>query len=196
MASFNYKKAVQCINYIIAKTGKPVDKLKIIKLLWAADRYHLRKYARLVTGDSYFALPNGPVGSHTLDLINRNIDRIGEVEKEYAQQFLTLPESNKVNSKLDPDTDFFSDSDIEALDFAITTFSSMTTASLKNLSHQYPEYKKFEKAIEDGVSERFPINLDDFFEDLSDSNTKNFFTQDKELLGLNKMVFEENKIFT
>lgn len=43
------------------KPDHTMDNMKAYKLLWLADRYHLRHTGRFVTGDTYFAMPKGPV---------------------------------------------------------------------------------------------------------------------------------------
>ena len=43
-------------------------KMKALKLVYIADRYHLRKYGRLITNDTYFAMNYGPVPSGTKDI--------------------------------------------------------------------------------------------------------------------------------
>ncbi len=50
------KKPVQTINYLVRLANAPVDKMKIIKLIWLADRLHLRKYGRTIVGDTYYAM--------------------------------------------------------------------------------------------------------------------------------------------
>ena len=56
---FNYKKATQALAYFAEKSGGTINRLKGLKLIYFADRYHLRKYGRLITNDTYFAMDNG-----------------------------------------------------------------------------------------------------------------------------------------
>jgi len=46
MDFFDEKKVGQALLYIATRVGAPVSKLVALKLLFLADRYHLRKYAR------------------------------------------------------------------------------------------------------------------------------------------------------
>ena len=50
---FDYKKAVQAINFFARKNGGKITKLEVLKLIFFADRYHLRKYGRPITNDQY-----------------------------------------------------------------------------------------------------------------------------------------------
>lgn len=60
MPNTNYRKITQALNYLATKNpDKKINKLKAIKLVWIADRYHLRKYGRPITWDTYEAMPLG-----------------------------------------------------------------------------------------------------------------------------------------
>ena len=68
---FSTKRAVQALGYIQSKT-EITDKLALVKLLFFADRYHLRTFCISMLEDNYKALRKGPVCSYTLDLINQS----------------------------------------------------------------------------------------------------------------------------
>ena len=63
----NYKdaKVVQALDYLVTSLKGGCSKLNLLKLVYLADRYHLRKFGRTVTGDSYRAMPYGPVADRT-----------------------------------------------------------------------------------------------------------------------------------
>jgi len=44
---FDYKKAIQVINWFANKTNGQIDKLKLMKLIFLADREHMRRYGRI-----------------------------------------------------------------------------------------------------------------------------------------------------
>jgi hypothetical protein len=50
---FAYKKAAQTINYFAIQNGGEIDKLHALKRVYFDDRFHLRKYGRLITNDQY-----------------------------------------------------------------------------------------------------------------------------------------------
>ena len=62
------KKGTQALNYFARKKNGKINKMKAIKLIYLADRYHLRKYGRPVVGDDYWAMKYGPVASSTLNI--------------------------------------------------------------------------------------------------------------------------------
>lgn len=161
--NFDYKKATQALNYFINKAGGVVNKMKALKLVYLADRYHLRKYGRLITNDTYFAMSYGPVPSGVKDIAEASELFLGDEERAYSSQYLepinilTLKSINAVDNTV------LSESDIEALDFAWEQFGHFDQFQLSELTHQYPEWKKHEKALE--LDSRIQIRLEDFLED-------------------------------
>ena len=54
---------------IFANSTGAIDVLKVIKMLYLADRRALVEWHRPITGDQFWSLANGPVVSRTYDLI-------------------------------------------------------------------------------------------------------------------------------
>jgi len=55
--AFAHRKATQALNVLARNSGGTISKLKALKLVFFADRYHLRKYGRAIINDRYFAMP-------------------------------------------------------------------------------------------------------------------------------------------
>jgi len=66
---FNFDKFRDVLTFLAARV-KDLDKLKAVKLIYLADRLHLLKYGRPITGDTYFRLQYGPVPSLSKDFID------------------------------------------------------------------------------------------------------------------------------
>ena len=51
---------------------------RIVKLLYFADKLHLERYGRFITGDRYIAMEYGPVPSNVYDMLKaaRNVNQI------------------------------------------------------------------------------------------------------------------------
>ena len=64
----------------------------------------------------------------------------------------------------------FSDSDIEALEFAIKYFGHLDQFQLAEVSHAYPEWKRFGKQLESGSGSVFNMDYEDFFKDAVPGN--------------------------
>lgn len=186
---FNYKKATQAINFFARKSSKnSISKLKVIKLIWLADRYHIRKYGRPLTGDMYFAMPFGPVGSTVKDIAELNFS-LSDDEKVYATKYLSVS-SNNVGSISEVDNRVLSETDIEALNFVSDNFSDKDPFELVKLSHQYPEWAKYDEGLSSKTISRHVMSYLDFFQNPTIKN--DVFQIDQELLEVNKSIVEEN----
>jgi uncharacterized phage-associated protein len=162
---FSYKKATQALNFLARQAGGRLDKLKALKLIFFADRYHLRKYGRLVTNDAYWAMDYGPVPSGTKDLAEMT-SFLGKQECEYVEKFLTpARDEDFFKSKAHVDEGVFSTSDLEALRFAWDKFGNKSAIALFKLTHLYPEWKRHEKAFQRKEVSRVPISYEDFLEE-------------------------------
>ena len=78
-------KIVQALCYFLTKI-KRADKLRLVKLLFLADKYHLIHYGRTVTNDEYWAMPLGPVGTTTKDILTLDPDFLDREEYEYTKK--------------------------------------------------------------------------------------------------------------
>ncbi len=164
------KVIIQSLYYISSKLNKQVDKLTALKLIFFADRYHVRKYARLITNDTYYAMAYGPVASNIKNVLS--FDFLSLQEEEYAKQFIKKVDEhnyNVIENILDEDLDMLSETDKEALRFAIDAFGNQNSYSLVDETHKYTEWKRFENTINDTLK-REKIVMTDFFDD---SNIKN-----------------------
>jgi uncharacterized phage-associated protein len=177
--NFDYRKATQALNLFALKEGSKINKMKALKLIFFADRYHLRKYGRLITNDTYVAMSNGPVASGTRDIIEKT-SYISSLQRDYANLYLT-PSGYNVKSKSSPDEKVFSDSDIEALEFAWKKFGHLGQFELVKITHKYPEWIAHKEELKHNRSVQ--IDLADFLND-PDADVDKCFgltDEDKEL---------------
>lgn len=132
---------------------KTIDRVKLIKLIWLSDRLHLNKYGRLILNDRYKALPNGPVASQTLTKSNSSIHGVFSVN------------GYNIKALKDFENEFFSFSDIEILEYVWNKYGKNETFFLRDLSHLFPEWLRFEKELEDNtLPNSYDIVIQDFFE--------------------------------
>lgn len=163
MLSFSYRKATQALNFFARKGGGQINKMKALKLVFFADRYHLRQYGRPITNDEYFAMQLGPVPSGCKDLAEMS-DFLDPHEREYAAQFLQRISQYDFASVAEVDRKVFSQSDWEALQFAWEHFGALDEFQLAKLTHEYPEWKRHEVALVSGNSTRVPMSYRHFLE--------------------------------
>ncbi|MCC6691552.1 MAG: SocA family protein [Bacteroidia bacterium] len=189
MRGFNYKKATQALNYLALKNGGSLNKMKAIKLIWLADRFHLRKYGRTITGDVYFALPFGPIPSTTRDILEQNTI-LSDVELSYSQDFLAIDDRYNFSATKETATKVFSQTDLEVINEVVKNYNQLDEFILSELSHKSPEWKKYESAFQKGIASRFEINPIDFFLNFDDG--KGLFLDSEEHIEISKKIFMEN----
>lgn len=189
------KKSVQAINYLARKKDGQINKMKAIKLIYFADRYHLRKYGRPVIGDQYWAMKLGPVASFTKNVADFN-DTLDKDYLRYTKSFLSHTKGDEkirnIISKQKVDLKVFSQTDIEALETAYKEFGDKDQFELADVSHTYPEWFKYKKQIISEGKKRVKMNYADFFLNPKD-NSSSIFNISKEHLKLAKEAFFENQ---
>ncbi len=188
---FDNEKATQALNFFAQKEGGSISKLKAVKLIWLADRYHLRHYGRPITNDTYCAMKYGPVGSSVKDFAECS-DFLSAEERLYLKKFLTCDRANNlVISKKQVDTDVLSSTDLESLNIVYQTFGQLSPAKLVKYSHDYPEWSKFKTQLESGGSTREVMSYTDFFANPTDQSDS-FFKESPAKLKATKEAFLDN----
>jgi uncharacterized phage-associated protein len=166
---FAPEKLVQGLAYFASLGVRDLDKMKAAKLFFHADKYHLLSYGRPVIGDMYACMEYGPVPSASLNVIDdviANDPQYPPVAKELFDEYVTVEKFFRKHpvfrAKKKPDLDVFSDSDIEALDYAVKTFGAKTSWQLSHESHEQPAWKIANEQREPGSSVIMDYRL--FFE--------------------------------
>lgn len=166
---FDEDRAVAAVLYLAGKQIDALDKYKLAKLLFLADKLHLVRYGRPITGDEYYALPYGPIPSATLDFLNREekgiiatpLSGILELDRRFAHpRFSLRSETSKSPNAL-------SKSDLKALDLIVERYGSKTFDELKAMTHEMPAYAKaWERRDQE---KRARMKFEEFFEEDSDA---------------------------
>ncbi|WP_156123549.1 Panacea domain-containing protein [Flavihumibacter sp. ZG627] len=186
MKGFNYKKSVQALALIALSEQGVMNKMKAIKLIWLADRLHLRRYGRTITGDTYFALKLGPIASNTRDILEASSFASDE-ETAYSNNFIKQEGKNYYRLIGDFNAKVFSKTDVEVLKMIIAEYGKMDQFDLSDFSHRFPEWKKWELELKRGNPSRYPMEIEDFFIDPVE-NPK-VFQEDPEMLENIKDIF-------
>jgi hypothetical protein len=119
--------------------GGKVNQYNLMKIFFEADKYHLNKYARPVTGDVYIAMPYGTVPSSIKDFIAGDelaLASIGIEEYPFSK------DGHFVKMKRNPRMDFLSQSDVEALDIGITQYGNLTFQQVHDKNHEEKAWLK------------------------------------------------------
>ncbi|WP_428055383.1 Panacea domain-containing protein [Candidatus Avelusimicrobium alvi] len=167
-----YEKKLAAVIRILGKLKK-VSSVKLMKLLYIADKVHLNNYGRTISMDSFCAMQKGPVPSLSYDMIKK----LYPVELQHSPECNLTPESiasllNKyAEVKVEDDKkvvclkkeeaslySFLSESDIKTLDKVSTLFETTSDDSLVDLTHHFEEWKKFKEDLSNKkTSFRFPV---------------------------------------
>jgi uncharacterized phage-associated protein len=160
---FNERKAAQAAAYFLFRAGGRLDVLKLMKLLYLAERRSFEKYGEPMIGDRLVSMPHGPVLSRTYNYMNGELpsaeggwdswiaDRAEHVLSLKNPKSLRSPESLKQ----------LSDADLGVLDEVWKKFGRMTGSQLRNYTHRHcPEWKDPEGSM-------IPMQLEDLFKALN-----------------------------
>jgi uncharacterized phage-associated protein len=160
---FNERKAAQIAAWFLRRQGGRMAHLKLIKLMYLADRQAMDEYGFPITGDLAVSMPHGPVLSMTLNYVNGDIES-GEDGWEAwisdrADHEIALRERPAGRDALDE----LSDADIGVLETTWRRFGAMTKWQLRDYTHDHcPEWQ-------DPQGSSIPIPYERIFEALGRS---------------------------
>ena len=174
---FDYRKATQALNYFAGQEGDQINKMKVLKLLYFVDRYHIRKYGRLVTNDNYLAMQHGPVPSTSKDIAEDN-DYLNDEIRAYSVRFIKPVGNLSLRSIKKVDKSILSDSDMEALRFAWDNFGHYDQFELRDLTHNYPEWLTRQDYLDNASC--LPMDLLEFVQDPTTNVNKCFELSNKD----------------
>ena len=185
------KKIIQALTYVaFRQVGHKVNSMKAYKLLWLADRYHLRQCGRTITGDAFYALPHGVVPSDAKNVVEHQKTHMVN-DEAYCNKYIRRIGKYSYQAITEPDMMVFSDSDQDALDKILQTYGNLDQYQLEELSHHYPEWLAYKAGLEaEHAPKAYKIDLDYFFDEAQDDHS-GIFDDDPEKLTLVKDYFHE-----
>lgn len=153
---FNERRVAQMAAYLLSREKGRMKYLKLMKLLYLADRESMKRHGHPISGDRYVSMEHGPVLSHTLNLIN------GAVKfQERGWGYWIADEADyavSLRRKTSRDAlDELSDADMDVLSAVHDKFGSMDEWRLVRYTHRYcPEW-------EDPNGSSIPIDYETIF---------------------------------
>lgn len=137
---FDERKAAQAAAYLLHRYGKPMPYIKLIKLLYLADRRALVETGQPITGDRLVSMPKGPVLSEVLDLIRTK----NEGDFSAWHEYISVPINYRVQAigprSLEEVDDELSDYDQSVLDAIFDEFGGFGYGRLISYTHRLPEW--------------------------------------------------------
>lgn len=152
---FDPIKAAQA-SAVLLKTepARRMSRLRLLKLLYIADRECLKERKRPITGDRPVAMDHGPVLSHTYDLLKGK-----DVGSPAWDRYLHTV-GRDVELVEDPGVGKLSRYEIERLQEVANRFRDWNDWKVADYTHEFPEYKRNEPP----KGSRNPIPVDHVLE--------------------------------
>jgi uncharacterized phage-associated protein len=135
---FSERKAAQSAAYLLLRAGGRLPVLKLVKLMYLAERESFKRYGDSITGDRFASMPHGPVLSKTYSLIGGfEPSSEGGWEtwiSDRSGHDVALRDSSMIRS---PEKDLvaLSESDIECLDATWQQFGHWEKFKLRDYTH-------------------------------------------------------------
>jgi uncharacterized phage-associated protein len=169
LVGFRSEKAAQIAAYFLNKSDGTLEKLALIKLIYATEQESIRVRNRPIIYDEYYSLKDGPICSNALNAINGDID--AEIWAKYIQKNdrrnVTLVKGSAA------DLDQLSKSDIKILEEVWSRLGGKTATQLRAWTHSptnCPEYTEV-------TIGRIPISLDDMVRRHSDAHPRDILSE-------------------
>jgi len=149
--TYREDKATQAAARLLQLAGGKLNHMKLIKLLYLADRTALLQFGRPITFDWYVSMPHGPVLSFTLDKINDSLPPVGT---SYWHRFISERQDHQVTLLGPSPRDQLSPAEEQVLDAVWREFGTMNQWELRDYSHSLPEWR-------DPKGSSLPIQISD-----------------------------------
>jgi uncharacterized phage-associated protein len=131
----NGTKATDAVARIIRQSGQSVDYLRVVKLIYLADRKSIAQRGIPIVGGHYFSMRKGPVNGDVMNFVTqRNAPR-------WKDSIAPL-KGHSLSILAEPEYDSLSESEIRILDGVVEEHLDQTTEELVQWCHDHcPEYK-------------------------------------------------------
>jgi uncharacterized phage-associated protein len=135
---FKEKKTTQMAAYLLHKAGGSMPHLKLMKLMYLADRFLYERCERPMTGDVAVSMDHGPVLSATLNLMN------GNKKSDFWRSFILPIKNNELSLATDISSiklGNLSRGDREILDDVYELYGRKSVWEVRDATHEFPEWE-------------------------------------------------------
>lgn len=155
-AWYNARKAAQVAAFFAKAEGGQINILKLVKLIYLADRLAMETFEAPILVDEFVSMPHGPVNSLTLNQINGTAE-----DCEVWNEFITDRDKHDVGLKSADlkiyDLDEISAAEMKILQLTWDRFGKMNGFELVKYTHENcPEW-------EDPHGSSYPIPMERIF---------------------------------
>lgn len=187
--TFREDKATAVAALFIKNAGGELEYLKLLKLMYLAERESLRAMSTSITGDTFYSMKRGPVMSATYDLI-KDDEAWLDFDHENWTRTIEPPAGFKVRLKAEFDApSVLSDFEMQLVDHIWDDFKDVDQWDLVDWMHEtFPEWKN--------TTSRTPIELGDIFRALGfdESETGARILLQRELARLERLLSEARDV--
>ncbi len=136
---FDIEIAGQMAGWFLHKEGGTMSHLKLMKLLYIAERTSLQENSYPILGDELFSMDNGPMLSFTYDYMKKR-----ETKKNGWSKWVSQIWGGTVSlvKPYNPgDLDLLSKATLEVLEEVWNRYGQMTQKEIVEHTHTFPEWK-------------------------------------------------------
>jgi uncharacterized phage-associated protein len=133
---FREDKVAQAAALFLKLRGAPMSHLKLMKLLYLAEREALIRWGRPIVFDSCVSMDHGPVLSCTLNLLNGYSQTPGMWERT-----ISTISDNEVYLLNDPGTNCLSQAEEELIQELFQKYGKMDRWGVRDKTHDLPEWE-------------------------------------------------------
>jgi len=175
---FSEEKVTHMASYLLIKRGGRMSYMKLLKLLYLAEREALVRWGESMSGDKFVSMPHGPVMSSTYELIQGGGTMWGNFIASEANYEVSLKDEI-----LEDDLDELSLSETKILDRVFEEFGAMRRWEIVKYTHEHC------KEWQDPDGSSFPIKAIDILlaKGVSDSSATSLLQQGAEQTQLKRM---------
>jgi uncharacterized phage-associated protein len=149
---FSTKKTIQAVGVILRLARGRIGRLRLLKLLYIADRDSLREFHRPIIGSRTVAMKNGPLHSEVFNLIKgEHIDE--PLWSEYVQR-----NGYEVRRRKDPGLSELSAAEVRVLTQTFEKYAAIDEWDLVEITHEFSEWSKNYPDKNADTSETIPFS--------------------------------------
>lgn len=138
---FREDRATQAAARLLRLRGGTMSYLKLMKLIYLADRQALLELGRPISYDMYVSMPQGPVLSRTLDLMTAEPGPSTD-PRSYWRTIISEPRKWEVTLlSQDIPNDQLSAAEEAILDGVFEKYGRLSRWEIRDLSHKLPEWR-------------------------------------------------------
>ncbi len=134
---FDVTKATEVACQFLKREGGSINVMKLVKLVYLLDRLSVAQRSIPVVGGAYFSLPNGPITSEFLDLINSGL--LWGLPECRWEEFIGDRQDHQVALLKDAGDEHLSESEIELIEALYREHGKKNQWELRNWCHEHCE---------------------------------------------------------